>query len=163
MINERAVAGPARERPAAVSWASSDTLSGPGDCDLRFHIVTLPNYVAGVDPPYDVYYKQLLEQLELAEELGFECSWFTEHHLMPYGGPSPNPAALISAVAARTSTMRLGCSVSVIPLRHPIHIAEDYAVADAISGGRLEFGMGVGNNPREYDVFGVELDDGRAR
>jgi probable F420-dependent oxidoreductase len=130
---------------------------------MRFHIVMLPNYVMGVDPPFDVYYRDLMEQIELAEELGFECFWFTEHHLMQYGGPSPNPAQLIAAAAARTSKMRLGCSVSVIPLRHPVHIAEDYAVADAISGGRLEFGMGVGNNPREYKVFGVEFDEGRAR
>jgi probable F420-dependent oxidoreductase len=130
---------------------------------MRFHIVMLPNYVEGVDPPFDVYYRELLEQIELAEELGFECFWFTEHHLMRYGGPCPNPASLIAVAAARTSKMRLGCSVSVIPLRHPVHIAEDYAVADAISGGRLEFGMGVGNNPREYQVFGVPFEEGRER
>src|SRR5439155_25751552 len=106
---------------------------------MRFDIVTLPNYVAGVDPPFDLYYRNLLEQIELAEELGFACFWFTEHHFIPYGGPVPNPAAMIMAGAARTSRMRFGCSVSVLPLRHPIHIAEDYAMADAVSGGRLEF------------------------
>src|SRR5581483_1669863 len=130
---------------------------------MRFHVVMLPNYVVGVDPPFANYYRELLEQIALAEDLGFDCFWFTEHHFMQYGGPSPNPAALIAAAAARTSRIRLGCSVSVLPLRHPVHIAEDYALADALSGGRLEFGMGVGNNPREYDVFGVDIAEARDR
>lgn len=130
---------------------------------MRFDLVTLPNYIAGLSPASDRYYQELLEEVELAEELGFACVWFTEHHLMPYGGMIPNPAAMLIAAAARTTRIRLGCAVSVLPLRHPIHIAEEYAMVDAISGGRLEFGVGVGNTPREYDVFGVAIDEGRAR
>jgi alkanesulfonate monooxygenase SsuD/methylene tetrahydromethanopterin reductase-like flavin-dependent oxidoreductase (luciferase family) len=130
---------------------------------MRFDLVLLPTYVDGRDPAFDVYYRQILEQIELAEELGFTCCWFTEHHLAPYGGPVPNPAAMIMAAAARTARIRFGCSVCVLPLRHPLHVAEDYAMADAMSGGRIEFGVGVGNSPREYGAFGVEREDGRAR
>ncbi len=130
---------------------------------MRFDLVTLPNYVEGTSPSFDRYYQELLEQIELAEELGFRCAWFTEHHFMPYGGMIPNPAAMLMAAAARTSRIRLGCSVAVLPLRHPLHVAEDYAMVDALSGGRLEFGMGIGNTPREYELFGVALEDGRAR
>ena len=130
---------------------------------MRFDIVQLPNHVAGMDPPFDVYYRQLLEEIVLAEELGFTCWWFTEHHLIPYGGPIPDPAVFIAAAAARTSRIRFGCSVSVLPLHHPIQVAEDYAMVDVLSGGRLEFGMGVGNNPFEYGIFGVPLEEGRER
>jgi alkanesulfonate monooxygenase SsuD/methylene tetrahydromethanopterin reductase-like flavin-dependent oxidoreductase (luciferase family) len=130
---------------------------------MRFDLVTLPNYVAGMSPGFDHYYQELLEQIELAEELGFGCAWFTEHHFMPYGGMIPNPATMLMAAAARTSRIRLGCSVSVLPLRHPLHIAEEYAMVDALSGGRLEFGIGIGNTPREYELFGVAPDDSRAR
>ena len=126
-------------------------------------MVLLPTYVAGVDPPFPVYYEQALEQVELAEELGFSCFWFTEHHFIPYGGPIPNPSVFIAAAAARTSRIRLGCSVSVLPLHHPLHAAEDYAMADALSHGRLEFGMGVGNNRSEYEQLGVAPDEGRSR
>ena len=130
---------------------------------MHFHIVLLPTWFEGVDPPFPVYYRNVMEQAELAEELGFECFWFTEHHFIPYGGPVPNPAMFITAGAARTSRLRFGCSVSVLPLHHPLQIAEDYAIADAISNGRLEFGMGVGNNVREYQGFGVPMEEGRAR
>jgi alkanesulfonate monooxygenase SsuD/methylene tetrahydromethanopterin reductase-like flavin-dependent oxidoreductase (luciferase family) len=71
---------------------------------------------------------------------------------------------LLSAIAARTSRIRLGCSVSVLPIHcQPLHIAEDYAMVDAVSDGRLEFGVGVGNNPSEYRRLGISMDEGRAR
>jgi len=130
---------------------------------MRFHMVILPTWFSDLDPPFPIYYQQILEQVELAEELGFECFWFTEHHFIPYGGPIPNPSVFISAGAARTSRIRFGASVSVLPLHHPLQVAEDYAMADVVSGGRLEFGMGVGNNPREYRAYGVPQDEGRAR
>lgn len=131
---------------------------------MRFDLVLLPNYIAGMDPPFGTYYQQLLEQVELAEELGFHCVWFTEHHFIPYGGPSPNPAVLLAAVAGRTSKIRLGSSVSILPLHgQPLHIAEDYAMVDAVSDGRLEFGVGVGNNPSEYRRLGLSQEESRAR
>jgi alkanesulfonate monooxygenase SsuD/methylene tetrahydromethanopterin reductase-like flavin-dependent oxidoreductase (luciferase family) len=130
---------------------------------MRYHMVLLPTYYPDLDPPFPVYYQQILEQVQVAEELGWECFWFTEHHFTPYGGAVPNPAVMIATAAARTSRIRLGSAVSILPLRHPLQIAEDYAMADVASGGRLEFGIGIGNTGFDHQVYGVPPDEARAR
>ncbi|HEY7714149.1 MAG TPA: LLM class flavin-dependent oxidoreductase [Candidatus Binatia bacterium] len=130
---------------------------------MRFYINILATYYPDIDPGYDVYYRQILEQVELAEELGWECFMFNEHHFLGYGGPVANPAVLLAAAAERTSKIRLGPCIAILPLRHPLHSAEDYAMVDAISGGRLEFGIGSGNTEMDYRVFGVTRENDRQR
>jgi alkanesulfonate monooxygenase SsuD/methylene tetrahydromethanopterin reductase-like flavin-dependent oxidoreductase (luciferase family) len=130
---------------------------------MRFYINILTTYFRELDPPYDVYYRQVLEQVQLAEELGWECFMFNEHHFLGYGGLVGNPAVLLAAAAARTSKIRLGPCIAILPLRHPLHSAEDYAMVDAISGGRLEFGIGSGNTDMDYRVFGVTRENDRER
>ena len=130
---------------------------------MRFYINILTTYFPDLDPGYDVYYRQVLEQVELAEELGWECFMFNEHHFLGYGGLVANPAVLLAAAAARTSKIRLGPCIAILPLRHPLHSAEDYAMVDAISGGRLEFGIGSGNTELDYRVFGVTRENDRQR
>ena len=130
---------------------------------MRFYINILTTYFPDLDPPYDVYYEQILEQVQLAEELGWECFMFNEHHFLGYGGLAANPAVLLAAAAARTSRIRLGPCIAILPLRHPLHTAEDYAMVDAISGGRLEFGIGSGNTEMDYRVFGVTRENDRQR
>jgi alkanesulfonate monooxygenase SsuD/methylene tetrahydromethanopterin reductase-like flavin-dependent oxidoreductase (luciferase family) len=130
---------------------------------IRFHANLLPMYFPDRQPPFGEYFQDILHEVALAEELGFEGFWFTEHHFLLYGGPIPNPAVFISAAAARTSRIRLGSAISILPLHHPMQAAEDYAMADAISGGRLDFGIGRGNTQLDYDVYGVDRDDSRAR
>ena len=130
---------------------------------MKFFINILTTYFPDIDPPYDEYYRQILEQVELAEELGWECFMFNEHHFLGYGGLVPNPAVLLAAAAARTSKIHLGPCIAILPLRHPLHSAEDYAMVDALSGGRLEFGIGSGNTELDYRVFGVERETDRER
>ena len=130
---------------------------------MRFYINILATYFPDIDPPYNVYYEQILEQVTLAEELGWECFMFNEHHFLGYGGPIANPAVLLAAAAARTSKIHLGPCIAILPLRHPLHSAEDYAMVDAISGGRLEFGIGSGNTEMDYKVFGVTRENDRQR
>ena len=130
---------------------------------MRFYINILTTYFPDIDPGYDVYYRQVLEQVELAEELGWECFMFNEHHFLGYGGLVANPAVLLAAAAARTSKIRLGPCIAILPLRHPLHSAEDYAMVDAMSGGRLEFGIGSGNTELDYRVFGVTRENDRQR
>ena len=130
---------------------------------MRFYINILATYFPDIDPPYNVYYEQILEQVALAEELGWECFMFNEHHFLGYGGPIANPAVLLAAAAARTSKIHLGPCIAILPLRHPLHSAEDYAMVDAISGGRLEFGIGSGNTEMDYKVFGVTRENDRQR
>ena len=130
---------------------------------MRFYINILTTYFPDIDPDYDAYYRQVLEQVELAEELGWECFMFNEHHFLGYGGLVANPAVLLAAAAARTAKIRLGPCIAILPLRHPLHTAEDYAMVDAISGGRLEFGIGSGNTEMDYKVFGVTRENDRQR
>ena len=61
---------------------------------MRFYINILTTYFPDLDPPYDVYYEQILEQVQLAEDLGWECFMFNEHHFLGYGGLAANPAVL---------------------------------------------------------------------
>ena len=130
---------------------------------MRFYINILSTYYPDLDPPYEVYYRQMLEQIELAEELGFECFMFNEHHFLGYGGLIANPAVMLAAAAARTSKIRLGPCIAILSVRHPLQVAEDYAMVDAISGGRLEFGIGLGNTALDYRVYEVPQAEGRAR
>ncbi len=98
-----------------------------------------------------------LELARLADRLGYEALWLAEHHFSQLG-TAPNPAVLLSAIAQHTETLRLGPAVSVLPLRDPIHVAEDYALVDVLSNGRLNMGVGTGSQPLEFEGFGVELD-----
>ncbi|MCY4486975.1 MAG: LLM class flavin-dependent oxidoreductase [Deltaproteobacteria bacterium] len=130
---------------------------------MRFYVNILSTYFPDLDPPYEVYYRQMLEQIELAEELGFECFMFNEHHFLGYGGLIANPAVMLAAAATRTSRIRLGPCIAILSVRHPLQVAEDYAMVDAVSGGRLEFGIGLGNTALDYRVFETPQEEGRAR
>jgi alkanesulfonate monooxygenase SsuD/methylene tetrahydromethanopterin reductase-like flavin-dependent oxidoreductase (luciferase family) len=130
---------------------------------VKFHTHLLPTYYPGRDPEFGPYLRNILEQVTLAEDLGWDCQWFTEHHFLQYGGPIPNPAVMLAAVAARTSRIRLGSAISILPLHHPIQTAEDYAMVDSISGGRLEFGIGGGNTALDYTVYGISPEERRDR
>ncbi|HVA25661.1 MAG TPA: LLM class flavin-dependent oxidoreductase [Chloroflexota bacterium] len=130
---------------------------------LRFDANVLPMYFPDVHPPFAAYFEEVLDEVKLAEDLGFECFWFTEHHFLLYGGPIPNPAVFLAAAASRTSRIRLGSAISIIPLRHPLQTAEDYAMVDAVSGGRLDFGAGRGNVQLDFDVYEIDREESRAR
>ena len=91
----------------------------------------------------------------LADELGFNYWFMTEHHFQPEGAElSPSPLQTETAIAALTSQMRLGQMANILPWAHPIRVAEAAAMLDVISGGRLEFGVGRGYQPREAEVLG---------
>jgi len=99
-------------------------------------------------------YEEMLSQVEIAERLGFDGVWLAEHHGSAYGSmPSPQVAA--AAIASRTSRIRIGIAVSNLTLAWPVRIAEDYAMVDVISGGRLDFGVGRGYQPHEFRAMGV--------
>jgi alkanesulfonate monooxygenase SsuD/methylene tetrahydromethanopterin reductase-like flavin-dependent oxidoreductase (luciferase family) len=90
-----------------------------------------------------------VDQMVLAEELGFDSIWLTEHHYADYGLSSA-PSVLLATVAARTRRIRLGIAVYVIPFHHPLRLAEETASIDILSGGRLIVGLGRGNRPMEF-------------
>jgi alkanesulfonate monooxygenase SsuD/methylene tetrahydromethanopterin reductase-like flavin-dependent oxidoreductase (luciferase family) len=106
------------------------------------------------DGDHERAYKEMMGQVEYAEELGFDSIWLAEHHGSAYGSmPSPQVAA--SAVAAITDKMRIGIGVSILPFDNPVRVAEDYAMVDCISNGRLDLGVGRGYQPREFQMLGL--------
>lgn len=107
-------------------------------------------------------YDEMLGQVEYAEELGYDTIWLAEHHTSAYGS-IPNPAVAMAAIAERTKKMKIGSLISVLPLHNPISIAEDYAMVDVMSGGRLLFGVGRGYQPQEFKHFGVDMAETRER
>jgi alkanesulfonate monooxygenase SsuD/methylene tetrahydromethanopterin reductase-like flavin-dependent oxidoreductase (luciferase family) len=97
-----------------------------------------------------------------AEALGFRNVWMAEHHFSTYGYLS-RPIQLATYVAARTTTLRVGTAVIVVPLHHPLVVAEEIATVDILSGGRFDIGLGRGYQHYEFERFGLELDAGRSR
>ncbi|MGF1595706.1 MAG: LLM class flavin-dependent oxidoreductase [Acidimicrobiales bacterium] len=94
----------------------------------------------------------------LAEKLGFDAFFMTEHHFQPEGAEfSPNPLMTEMAVAALTKRIRLGQAANILTWHHPVRIAEQAAMLDVVSGGRLEFGIGRGYQPRETEVLGGQM------
>lgn len=99
---------------------------------------------------------------DLLEELGFDGLWVSEHHFRDYG-TVPNIFTMLSYLAARTERIRLGTGVVVLPLHNPVHVAEEAAQVDVLSGGRLELGVGRGYQSIEFDGFGQDLAEARDR
>lgn len=106
--------------------------------------------------PWPRHYGRTLEFCEEADHLGIGGLWFTEHHLFP-DGYLPQPLTFAAAAAARTRNARIGTSVVVPALRKPAQLAEEAAVVDLISGGRLELGLGAGYREPEYRLFDTDI------
>jgi alkanesulfonate monooxygenase SsuD/methylene tetrahydromethanopterin reductase-like flavin-dependent oxidoreductase (luciferase family) len=103
-------------------------------------------HVAGEGSPARVY-RDTLDLAVAAEELGSSSFWVAQHHAGSLEGLLPSPLTLLAAAATRTSTIRLGTAVVAAPLEDPWRLAEDAAVVDTLSGGRLELGVGAGADP----------------
>ncbi len=100
-------------------------------------------------------YRETFRQIERAEELGFNTIWFTEHHFTD-DGYLPALMPMAAAVAARTSRLKVGTYVLLAPFYHPLKLAEESAVVDMISNGRLRLGLGQGYALEEFAGFGVK-------
>src|SRR5580693_5737948 len=101
-------------------------------------------------------YAAIMDQVAWLDRLGLDLVWFTEHHFVDDGYlPSWIPVA--SAMAARTSQIRFSCDVCLLPFNHPIRLAEDLAVLDNLSNGRVEIGVGMGYAPHEFRGFGLPV------
>lgn len=114
------------------------------------------------DRPASAIVTEELDQMVLSERLGFDSVWLTEHHYSDYGLSSA-PSVLLAALAARTTRIRLGMAVYVLPFHHPLKLAEETATLDILSGGRFTVGLGRGNRPLEFVGHGVVQDESRGR
>jgi len=112
--------------------------------------------------PSPEIYARAVDMAQAAETLGFRNIWLAEHHFSTYGYVS-RPAQLASYIAARTSRLRVGTAVIVVPLHHPLVVAEEIATLDILAGGRVDIGLGRGYQYYEFERLGLELDTARAR
>ncbi|MEM7018199.1 MAG: LLM class flavin-dependent oxidoreductase [Pseudomonadota bacterium] len=99
-----------------------------------------------------------MDQIELAEQLGFAHAFVSEHHFLK-AAVLPSPLIALSYIAARTERIKLGTGLLLLPLHNPVKVAEDTAVLDAISGGRLILGLGQGYRPEEFEGYERRLED----
>lgn len=99
----------------------------------------------------------------LMDELGFYALWTAEHHFQHEGYECfPNLILLGTYLASRTKRLKFGCGFNIVPMWHPLRIAEDYAMADILTGGRVIFGVGRGYHTREVETFGAPMLDNAA-
>ncbi|UVI36957.1 putative FMN-dependent luciferase-like monooxygenase [Brevibacterium spongiae] len=138
--------------PATGSQATVSQTTGP---KLGFFTRLLE------DAPAAQRYRFALEQIEAAEEFGFHSAWVAQHHFSAAEGGLPSPLVFLSHAAARTRQISLGTAIITLPMENAVRVAEDAAVLDELSAGRLEIGLGSGGNPKSFPAFGTSFDDRR--
>lgn len=110
------------------------------------------------DRPHSELYQEMLDLAQVGEENNFDCVWVTEHHFAP-GGYMPSVTSSMSAIASVTDDINIGSNIALGPqYKQPVRLAEDLAVIDNISEGRLKFGVGNGYRVEEFENFDVPLD-----
>ncbi len=129
---------------------------------MRFSLFSVTDHYPDGPASIADRYAQLLDEIVLGEELGFEAFFLAEHHFSDYGIVA-SPVALLGAAAMRTSRIGLGVAVSVLPFHNPLVAAEEYATLDQLCGGRLVLGVGSGYLAHEFDGFGIGPWEKRAR
>ncbi|RNL61962.1 LLM class flavin-dependent oxidoreductase [Nocardioides marmoriginsengisoli] len=127
---------------------------------MKFGVMNLfPASDAGSD---NQVLRQTLEEIQLADELGFDSVWLAEHHFSKYGMLG-SPMNFGMAIAERTKQITIGTAVLVLPLHDPLRLAEDIAALDVLSEGRVSIGVGRGYQPSEFAGFGIPLEESKGR
>jgi alkanesulfonate monooxygenase SsuD/methylene tetrahydromethanopterin reductase-like flavin-dependent oxidoreductase (luciferase family) len=114
-------------------------------------------YCQGRGVPHDQAYGEILDQIALAETLGFGEYWFAEHHFTDYS-ILPSPNLMIASALQRTTRMRFGNYVNALPFHHPLRLAAEAAMLDNLAQGRFDFGVGKGVRPGEFAKLGITYD-----
>ena len=108
-------------------------------------------------------FAQSFAQIEAAESWGLDVVWLAEIHMNPTRSLLSAPLTVASAIAARTHRLKIGTAVQILPLGHPLRLAEETATIDQISGGRLIFGVGRSAFPRAYNAYGISYEESQDR
>lgn len=123
-----------------------------------FYEMAVPDFAGKNEPQV---FQETLEELALAESIGFHTAWLVEHHFMREYSHCSAPDLVLAAASQRTKTLRLGHAIIPLPYHHPLHVAERLATLDILTNGRVEFGFGRGFSPHEYAAFGVDMANSR--
>lgn len=131
---------------------------------MRFGLFGAAQAQRGQSPDVDsaAGFKDYIEYVIEAEALGYDSSFIVEHHFTGFGQVSAT-LNLLTWIGARTSTLRLGTAVIVLPWHNPVLLAEQAATVDLLSGGRLDFGVGKGYRHNEFASFGIPMEDAQPR
>lgn len=136
--------------------------NGTGSGALQFGVLQFfswPNRAV----PLQTVYARALERIGIMDRSGsYEAVWLAEHHFNTYS-VCPSVHLMGTLAAARTERLRIGTAVSLAPMYHPLRLAEEVALLDVLSGGRVNWGAGRGNDPVEFGVFGLDRDSSYAR
>ena len=108
-------------------------------------------------------FDESMAQMHAAEALGFDAVWLGEIHFQKDRSVLASPLVVASAIAASTRRVKIGIAVQVLPLSHPLHLAEDVATVDHLSRGRLDFGVGRSGLPGHYTGFNIPYEESRDR
>jgi alkanesulfonate monooxygenase SsuD/methylene tetrahydromethanopterin reductase-like flavin-dependent oxidoreductase (luciferase family) len=106
--------------------------------------------------PLPTIYERALDRVGIMDRTGYDCVWLAEHHFNTFS-VCPSVHMMGTHIAATTSNLRIGTAVSLAGMYHPLRLAEEVAMLDVLSGGRVNWGAGRGNDPTEFDVFGLDL------
>lgn len=112
--------------------------------------------------PLRTVYERAMQRIEMMEQTGYEAVWLAEHHFTDYS-VCPSVHMMGMHVAGRTTRLRIGTGVSLAALYHPLRLAEEVAMLDVLSDGRVNWGAGRGFDPTEFANFGIPIDESRAR
>src|ERR671919_1949571 len=123
-------------------------------------------YEHQIPRPWDVQseyrlFHESLEQIELADKLGYDYAWEVEHHFLEEYSHSSAPEVFLGAASQRTKNIRLGHGIFQLTTNHPARVAERVAVLDLLSNGRCEFGMGESASITELEPFNRTMEDKR--
>jgi alkanesulfonate monooxygenase SsuD/methylene tetrahydromethanopterin reductase-like flavin-dependent oxidoreductase (luciferase family) len=131
-------------------------VSAAPSCDVRFGLWYDFRNPPAWPRPLESFYRESLDQIAWAEELGFDSIWVTEHHFVE-DGYTPSPLVMLGAVAARTSRVRIGTNLMIPALHDPVRLAEDAATLAILSDGRFDLGVAAGYRELEFEAFGRRL------
>jgi alkanesulfonate monooxygenase SsuD/methylene tetrahydromethanopterin reductase-like flavin-dependent oxidoreductase (luciferase family) len=112
--------------------------------------------------PLDDVYARALDRIEIMDQTGYDAVWLAEHHFTGYS-VCPSVHVMAAHVAARTRNLRIGTAVTLAAFYHPLRIAEEVALLDVLTGGRINWGAGRGFDPREFEIFDVPVEESTDR
>jgi len=127
-------------------------------------VIGLTDHLEGArDQPSAAIFEEVGNLVRLADRAGVQYAWFSEHHAHAHDGHLPTPLLLALHLAGQTQRIRLGTAIICLNLHHPLDIAEQVAVADVLTKGRMAVGFGSGSTPEEFALFGLCETDGDER